>query len=270
LRAKADVVVLLAFTDEATLSRLAREYYEIDIILGGKVSQPAQQIVKENRSVIYYTANESRTLGYLQVKLATNPRVSAMTNEIALLYADIPEDKTVVALADSYRQEIRKTQLAVDQPGNKNEQAIPGIRQAAKFSGSETCVSCHSSAAKVWKESAHSHAFATLVEAKADADPNCISCHTVGFGTPSGYLREFATKKLTDVGCESCHGPGSLHVEQRTLGLTATFKFRPLGAGDCIQCHHGEFSRPFEWDKFWPHIKHGKESAAKTAAGGKL
>jgi hypothetical protein len=108
------------------------------------------------------------------------------------------------------------------------------------------------------------------LEAKADADPKCITCHTVGFGTASGYRREYAEKKLTDVGCESCHGPGSLHVEQRALGLAATFKFRPLGAGDCIQCHHGEFSRPFEWDKFWPAIRHGKESAVKTVAEGKL
>ena len=77
--------------------------------------------------------------------------------------------------------------------------------------------------------------------------------------------REFAGKKLADVGCESCHGPGSLHVEQHRAGGQVTFKFRPLGAGDCRKCHHGEFSRPFDWEVFWPHIQHGKEPAKAAA-----
>ena len=44
LRGKADLIVLLAFTDEATLARLAQEFYECQVILGGKVSQPAQEL----------------------------------------------------------------------------------------------------------------------------------------------------------------------------------------------------------------------------------
>jgi hypothetical protein len=46
-------------------------------------------------------------------------------------------------------------------------------------------------------------------------------------------------------------------------GKTVNFSFRPLDAGDCTTCHHGEFSRPFDWQKFWPQVKHGKESAEK-------
>ena len=26
----------------------------------------------------------------------------------------------------------------------------------------------------------------------------------------------------------------------------------------CTTCHYGEFSRPFDWDEFWPLIRHGK------------
>ncbi|MBA4147534.1 MAG: hypothetical protein H0X66_05410 [Verrucomicrobia bacterium] len=261
LKKKADFIVLLAFTDETTLAQLAREFYELNIILGGKVSQPAQDLRKENRSFISYTANESRTLGVLQVQVSTENKLTATSQEMILLHDRIHEHGSVKTLAANYRDEIRKTPLQVDDPAFLQENVVPGIKTAATYVGSQSCAECHSSAMATWKKSGHAHAFETLIETKADADPNCIGCHTVGFGTPSGYRREFASSKLVDVGCESCHGPGSLHVNQRLAGELVTFKFRPLGAGDCQKCHHGEFSRPFDWDEFWPLIQHGKEKS---------
>ncbi len=265
VRAKADLVVLLAFTDEATLAALAREFYELDVVLGGKVSQPSQKLERENRAVILHVTNESRALGILRARLAGRVKLTDVAHEIRLMREDIPQDDSVAALANEYRDEVRTTRLTADDPRHMEANSIPGVRAAAAFAGTESCVKCHQSATDIWKKSGHAEAFASLVQSKADADPNCIGCHTVGFGSASGYRREFTGKKLADVGCESCHGPGSLHVEQLRAGTPVTFKFRPLGAGDCRKCHHGEFSRPFDWEVFWPHIKHGKEPA-KTAA----
>ena len=264
VKKQADILILLAFTDEATLARLAQEFYEFDLILGGKVSQPSQKLEKVNRSLILFTTNESRALGRLRARIAGRGQLQPVEHEILLMKDHIPQHESVLALAREYRDEIRATKLAIDDSARLSENTIPGVRQAAAFAGSESCLKCHPSAAKVWQRSGHAEAFATLRSKKADADPNCIGCHTVGFGTPTGYRREFAGAKLADVGCESCHGPGSLHVKQHEAQSAVTFKFRPLGAGDCKQCHHGEFSRPFDWDAFWPDIKHGKEPV-KTA-----
>ena len=104
-------------------------------------------------------------------------------------------------------------------------------------------------------------AFKALRDRDADADPKCIGCHTVGFGSGSGYRRESQGKQFTDVGCESCHGPGSLHVQRRQGDETLDFTFRPLASGDCQKCHYGEFSRPFDWATFWPKVAHEKESS---------
>ena len=68
------------------------------------------------------------------------------------------------------------------------------------------------------------------------------------------------SKSLIDVGCESCHGPASEHLDKYVHDKPTSFRFRPLGPGDCVTCHQGEFSRPFDWDKFWPAIAHGKEA----------
>ncbi|MBE0540913.1 MAG: hypothetical protein IH623_05970 [Verrucomicrobia bacterium] len=258
-RPGADVVVLLAFADEETLARLADQFYEAQVILGGRVRQPAQELKRQNRSLVYFVTNESRALGILRLKLVDGGTAQPVSSEILLLHDKIPQAAAFRQLAQQYRDEIRRTPLAMDDVANVGDDAIPGVRTAAGYVGSERCVECHQSAAAVWAKSGHAHAFATLVARQADADPNCIGCHTTGFRAATGYRREFAGSKLVNVGCESCHGPGSLHVRQWEGDESVNFTFRPLAAGDCKQCHYGEFSRPFEWDEFWPAIKHGKE-----------
>jgi hypothetical protein len=260
VRPKADLIVLLAFTDEETLARLAEQFYEIEVILGGNVSQPAQELKRRNRSLIYFVTNESRALGILQLRLRPGAGLRVAANEIRLLRDDIPQDPALSQMAQAYRDEVRRTRLRVDDPANAAAESIPGVRAAAGYAGSGRCVQCHKSAGEAWAKSGHARAFATLLERKADADPKCIGCHTTGFGALSGYRRQFGRDKLIDVGCESCHGPGSLHVQQREGDKTINFTFRPLDAGDCKKCHYGEFSRPFYWHEFWPLIKHGKET----------
>ncbi len=259
VRPKTDLIILLAFTDEETLGRLADQFYEIQVILGGKVSQPAQELRRRNRSLIYFVTNESRALGILQLHPHPGAALDVVGNEIRLLRDEIPQDPALSQMAQDYRDEVRRTRLAVDDPANAAADIVPGVRTAASYVGSGRCVECHKTAGETWAKSGHARGFASLSERKADADPKCIGCHTTGFGAPSGYRREFGRDKLVDVGCESCHGPGSLHVKQREGDKTLSFSYRPLDAGDCKKCHYGEFSRPFYWHEFWPVIKHGKE-----------
>jgi hypothetical protein len=259
LRGKTDLVILLAFTDEETLARLARQYYECQVILGGKVSQPAQHLVQENRSFIYYVTNESRALGILNVRLSRDAPLVVTANEIRLLRDTIPQDSSISGMVQDYRKQVRLTKLSVDDPRSLSADMVPGVRTLATYVGTEKCMPCHQGAAAVWSSSAHAQAFKALTDRGADADPKCIGCHTIGFGDSSGYSREDGTSKLVNVGCESCHGPGSLHVLAKEGGAQVSFSFRPLDAGDCMKCHHGEFSPPFKWNLSWPLIKHGKE-----------
>jgi hypothetical protein len=267
LRGRTDAIVLLAFTDESTLAQLAQQFYECNVILGGKVSQPAQQLQKENRSLIYYVTNEGRALGILRLRLMKNTPLEPVGSEIHLLNDTIPEDQSLQQLARNYREDIRTAKLAVDNQDNLDAGSVPGVRTVATYVGTQQCLGCHKNSGAAWAASAHAHAFASLIGRKADADPKCVGCHTVGFGRSSGYRRDLAAAKLIDVGCESCHGPGSLHVRQRNGDATVSFSFRPLDAGDCVKCHYGEFSRPFQWSEFWPPIQHGNEPRAVAASG---
>jgi hypothetical protein len=267
LKSQVDFIVLLAFTDEPGLTALARQFYEVDVILGGKVAQPSPQLLRENRSLLLATTNQSRALGALEVKLESGAKMVAVKGDIALVNDQIPEDPGIRSLATAYRDEMRSAKLTLDDPANLQGDMVPGVKASATYVGTATCSSCHPSATKVWSGTGHAQAFSTLVQAEADADPNCIGCHTVGFGTPSGYRREFKAAKLVDVGCESCHGPGSQHLAERSAGSDVLFHFRKLGRGDCQKCHHGEFSRPFDYDQFWPLVQHGKEPRGAPTSG---
>jgi hypothetical protein len=259
VRKQADLVILLAFADEAALSRLAQQFFEVQIILGGKVSQPAQDLKKENRSLIYFVTNEARTLAHLWVRLVNGRPPVDLNHEILFLHDRIPQDESFRKLAAAYRQEIRAARLAIDDPTNAASDMVPGVRTAATFVGPERCLHCHEAAGAVWTQTGHAKAFDTLIARNADADPKCIGCHTTGFGMPSGFRRNQAKAPLVNVSCEACHGPGSLHVRQREGDTSINFTYRPLDAGDCQKCHYGEFSRPFNWKEFWPPIRHGKE-----------
>jgi hypothetical protein len=264
LRKQCDLLVLLAFADEDNLRELAEQFFEVDFMLGGDVSQPSGNTRLVNQSHVFYVANESRTVGLIDFTMtgATKNARHSLTIDSSrpeLMYDDIPEAPEVVGLAVSYRDMIRRTKLEIDTPENLQQGNVPGIRPPARYVGTQSCMGCHQEEYAIWKDSGHAHAWKSLKHTKADADPNCIGCHSVGFGTVSGYRREFKHEKLIDVGCESCHGPGSQHVAERSSGGPVRHKFRPLAEGDCRSCHYGEFSRPFVWDEFWPQIAHGKK-----------
>jgi hypothetical protein len=256
LKKEADFLILLAFTDEPRLRELGREFPEFCLVLGGKVSQPSPSLAMEGKTGILYVTNESKALGKVNLSLGADGDATVLSGDVQLVHDHIKEDKEIARLATAYRDEIRHTKLALDQPDRALSDSVPGIRAAPSFAGSEACTACHSKAAEAWKKSGHSHAFKTLVDRGADADPNCIGCHTVGFEKSGGYRREFRDKQLVNVGCESCHGPGSRHIQKIQAGDIEGGRMRKLGAADCVKCHHGEFSRPFVWDEFWPHVAH--------------
>ncbi len=265
LSKQVDLIVLAAFADESEMRRIAKDYFEFSVIVGGDVPGPTQDILRENESLIVFTTNQARTVGTLRAAVTGEKRLrlSDASYEIHLLWEDIPQHDELLAMVREYRTEVRETPLAIDDPNVVDPNAIPGVTTNSHYVGSSACKDCHQKDYEIWEKSGHAHAFATLEKKGSETDPHCISCHSIGFAKPSGYRRPMGSSSLTDVGCESCHGPGSEHVARYRDGKPSNFRFRPLGPGDCTTCHYGEFSRPFEWEKFWPSIAHGKETPSK-------
>lgn len=145
--------------------------------------------------------------------------------------------------------------------------------------GTSGCALCHSGGQiapnKVvpWELTGHATQFARGIDgilAGNHYSANCIKCHTVGYDTNTnavnGGFDDVATllgwkfptvmtngnwasletnyptlANVANIQCESCHGPGSQHMD--TFGKTNVIAIS-YGSGVCAQCHDSLFNEP--------------------------
>jgi hypothetical protein len=185
-------------------------------------------------------------------------------NRILPLDTSVPDQPGVAALVAAYDRQSER--LAVERrpvglaPAGSTAPGGPPARPpgneprpAARYVGSEACARCHPAAVAVWKETKHARALATLEAAHRARSPECVPCHVTGYLRPGGPTElAVATARFADVGCESCHGPGSTHVD-------ATVKrgniARQVPASVCLGCHTPDQTNDgFEYARFLPAV----------------
>ncbi|MFL5242677.1 MAG: multiheme c-type cytochrome [Gemmataceae bacterium] len=193
----------------------------------------------------------------------------------------------VLTLMEQYTKTLKDEDKLSQYPHNRKHatQTDPKLKSAV-YVGSDKCKGCHKESFEVWKKSGHAHAYETLVDAKRPSlrqfDGECLVCHTIGFDQKSGWLDKGKPKFLAGVGCESCHGPGSLHVEDpddvNNLGINDAINPFKLRKGEteaqrvnrritsCVKCHDDE--NDVNWgpgvDK-WEKIAHSDPKHKKKA-----
>jgi len=93
----------------------------------------------------------------------------------------------------------------------KDKLPEPAPEGTASYLGLEKCSACHIEEAAFWKTTRHAKAYETLVKDDKQFNLDCVSCHVTAYEKPGGSTVTHVLG-LTDVQCETCHGPGSLHV----------------------------------------------------------
>lgn len=117
---------------------------------------------------------------------------------------------------------------------------------AAQYAGSQACAECHEGIYNLESQTPHAYALPTLKAIHQDQNPACLSCHTVGFGLPTGFKAELTTPHLAGVQCESCHGPAGAHAANE-MDLTRRPRLE-LAGQVCGGCHNTSHSPTFtEW-----------------------
>lgn len=148
------------------------------------------------------------------------------------------------------------------------------------YIGAEACGMCHKTDKQgkqldIWKNSAHSKAYQTLLTEEADRIAKekgfetpaakteaCLKCHASGYDVDASLLgKKF---KIEDgVQCETCHGPGSDYKDMKIMknreeavknGLIIYENYKDL----CVKCHNPESPtyKEINFEEAWEKIKH--------------
>lgn len=146
------------------------------------------------------------------------------------------------------------------------------------------CGTCHADKGKAWYQTAHATMFSRSIDGMTSDHygPNCVSCHTTGFNNrpeavnggfddvvreagwtfpevlePGNWAALIAENPevaaMANIQCESCHGPGQLHVSGGVGGDRAISS--GLEYGVCAQCHAEEPYHVFPQQ--WENSAHG-------------
>jgi hypothetical protein len=182
---------------------------------------------KGNRNYVFRMGHKGKYIGVLGVyRNGGNFSFKYQLVEMSTDFDTPEKDKDaqpIMKMIEEYKLHLKKSNVLKDYGQGKHilqaMDPVPNLQNPGEpqYIGSDACGKCHEKAYDIWKASKHSHAYETLVQAKHPSnnqfDGECIVCHTVGFGYNTGFTSEQATPKLMNVGCENCHGPGSLHAK---------------------------------------------------------
>jgi len=270
LREQADFLVLLAHADMKETLELAAKFPDFDLVVtaGGAPEPPSKPDRIDATGALLIEVGE-KGMDAIVLGIDADPKQPIRYQRVPL-DSRFPDTAEMKALLVAYQDELKWAGWSgLDIP------TLPHPQQDlnGRFVGSKECRDCHETSYDVWKKSGHAKAYATLAELDPPRqyDPECVSCHVVGWHPQShhpyegGYTSIEKTPQLIDVGCESCHGPGGAHVqaemgsdEERQIKLQRAMVITKEESRQrqCFTCHDGDNSPDFDFDEYWPLVEH--------------
>ncbi len=187
---------------------------------------------------------------------------SYFTNTLIPLRRVLPRDPKLATAMRRLDQQVGAANLRRAQP------PPPAPSGRAAYAGDATCARCHKKEMAFWRTTVHAHAWKTIVDGGKTGFDDCVSCHVTGYGevggTSLGHLG-----RLTNVQCETCHGPGSLHVAAQGLEEPAAVRLA-APESTCVRCHTEKHSDTFDYVAYLRDVLgpgHGAPARAKLGEG---
>lgn len=189
------------------------------------------------------------------------PAISARYVELA---PEVPRDPAITARMDAHDVRVN----------DHNREAFaswlpePAPAGTPSYVGSEACGGCHADEITWWRGTLHGHAYDTLVTQHKEYSLDCVGCHVTGWMRPGGSTVSHVGP-LRDVGCENCHGPGSMHVVDAVSA--AVNVHATVDEETCARCHTPDHSDRFVFDTYRRMMiapGHGLPGPGETGAAG--
>ena len=160
---------------------------------------------------------------------------------------------------------FRKASLGV---AERDTQKVAAVRYVA----AGACAGCHDNYLAAWAESPHAKAWLALASRdRTDGsnggtkNPECVACHSTGWGQPGGNasMDDVVMRTWHGVLCEDCHGPLSAHVAD-PRGSHAT----RVTEETCFNCHDKANSPQFDYGSYLRRVSCVSQKANETEGPG--
>lgn len=244
-------ILILNRCDEGIVESIAKTGTVDCLVCPSESDEPEIIGVPSEKPLVLSVGRYGKYVGRLQIKADEAGDGLKFSFSSVPVTEDLPQEKSLVELYKVYQQLVKSENLLDKQPRF-------GLPNGLEYVGSKSCGLCHRYEYKKWSGNPHGRAYATLEKVGSQYDPECVICHVVGLEYQSGFVSQEQTSYLRNVGCESCHGPGSEHI--KTFGEARTAG--PMS--DCTDCHTPDYSGEYGANEqlYFEKIAHWKEPNA--------
>ncbi|HUS33066.1 MAG TPA: multiheme c-type cytochrome [Kofleriaceae bacterium] len=248
-----------------------------------KIAQLDHELGKLDAAIAKFKADPSSDPQFIAKKETERTEVAAQKKQLEAQPLVVPAKGSYftleqlrinkqLACSPPVRDAIKGYNAAAGEANVKaaaNKVPVPPAKGKAGYVGNEACSDCHQEQVDFWKTTVHAKAWETLVKRGQQFDYECINCHVTGWEQPGGSTLSH-NENLRDVGCEQCHGPGSIHVDKG--GMEKPFAVVRAPAKDlcATQCHTKEHSDTFDFTPYMRDILgkgHGEKERATLGDG---
>lgn len=248
LKEKSDVIVALIHEGPGDVRRILDEVEGIDVAIVGHNPGYMFNPDRVGSTLLVRTGNRGQYFSVLQLTLGDNNEILDYNGEGKPLDTGVVKDPPTEKVVTDWESDFSRRSAQAKRKEAVDQSMLQGTE---KYVGAEMCARCHIDEFAKWSETAHANAYQTLVDAEKETADNCLGCHVVGYGKPSGYEIEWLTDssnnqyfgsdsiELRNVQCESCHGMGTFHGTNMMVKVP--------DEETCRTCHTGEFDKDFNY-----------------------
>ncbi len=210
-------VVAVVHGRQADLEKAAAEM-PADLILRGHTKKSSDSLRDvSGKPVVQVGGSEHAAV--VGLRISPDGDIEQVEYRLDVIDDRWPLDKRMLEIYQAYAHEAMR--VALDAKRKRSFDMMPA----------EKCGQCHRYQYEAWQASRHARAYQTLQRVGRTGDPNCLGCHTLGFGMEGGFYTFEKTPALAGVHCQNCHRFG--YEEHRESGFEAP----KVSDAVCTSCH---------------------------------
>jgi len=228
------LVVLVAHMGSEALEACAPAS-AADLILRGHTTRSEPKLLRIGGKPVVKVGG-SETVGAVALKVRDG-RIAEMDYRVEVVDTSWPLDKRLIQTYQAYAHAAMRRALDAER------------KAGLQYVSSAECGRCHRAPYAAWKAGPHARAYKTLQRVRRTGDPNCLMCHTSGFGTKQGFRTFAKTPRLAGVNCQDCHRFNE--PEHHRKG----FRFPPVSKDVCTTCHTPVTDPKFQYGKRLPKVR---------------